>query len=255
MKETYLATIVLLERMHRQFFEVIKSELEGHDIRDINNVQALILYNIGGDELTVGELTLRGYYLGSNVSYNVKKMTEHGYLHQERSSHDRRSVRVKLTEKGLELSRLLEQMFERHVEAVADSIDEDKLGAANESLRDVERFWLQRLGFRAWRSSFGSRRRPRRKPTIHRRQEKKGRLHAQSPFFLSGCRRLSRSRQACRSLDSSAVASSPCSANTCLSLPRALASIWRMRSLLTPKLSPISERVFFFSCRNLRTMI
>ncbi|MDA0785982.1 MAG: MarR family transcriptional regulator [Proteobacteria bacterium] len=147
MKRTYLATIVLLERMHRQFLEVIKAELEGHDIRDINNVQALILYNIGGDEMTVGELTLRGYYLGSNVSYNVKKMTEHGYLHQERSSHDRRSVRVKLTEKGLELSRLLEQMFERHVEAVAGSIDEEKLGLANESLRDVERFWLQQLGF------------------------------------------------------------------------------------------------------------
>jgi DNA-binding MarR family transcriptional regulator len=147
MKQTYLATIVLLERMHRQFLEVIKSELETHDIRDINNVQALILYNIGGDELTVGELTLRGYYLGSNVSYNVKKMTEHGYLHQERSSHDRRSVRVKLTEKGIELSRQLETMFERHVEAVSGSIDEENLREANESLRDVERFWLQQLGF------------------------------------------------------------------------------------------------------------
>ena len=146
-KQTYLSTIVLLERMHRQFLEVIKSKLEAHDIRDINNVQALILYNIGGDELTVGELTLRGHYLGSNVSYNVKKMTEHGYLHQERSSHDRRSVRVRLTEKGLELSRLLETMFERHVEAVADSIDEAQLNEANDALRDVERFWLQQLGF------------------------------------------------------------------------------------------------------------
>jgi DNA-binding MarR family transcriptional regulator len=147
MKQTYLSTIVLLERMHRQFFEVIKSELEAHDIRDINNVQSLILYNIGGDELTVGELTLQGYYLGSNVSYNVKKMTEHGYLHQERSSHDRRSVRVRLTDKGLELSRLLEDMFERHVEIIADGIDEQNLCEANEALRDVERFWLQQLGF------------------------------------------------------------------------------------------------------------
>ena len=143
MKKTYLSTIVLLERMHRQFLEVIKSELEAHDIRDINNVQWLILYNIGGDELTVGELTLRGYYLGSNVSYNAKKMTEHGYLLQERSFHDRRSVRVRFTEKGLELSRLLEGMFERHVETIADNIDEEKLSEANEALRDVERFWLQ----------------------------------------------------------------------------------------------------------------
>jgi len=146
-KQAYLSTINSLERMHRQFLEVIKNELDRTDVRDINNVQALILYNIGGDELTVGELTLRGYYLGSNVSYNVKKMTENGYLHQERSSHDRRSVRVKLTEKGLELSRALETMFERHSEEVGNNLDPETLGQANEILRGIESFWLQQLGF------------------------------------------------------------------------------------------------------------
>jgi len=133
--------------MHRQFLEVIKNELDNTDVRDINNVQALILYNIGGDELTVGELTLRGYYLGSNVSYNVKKMTENGYLHQERSSHDRRSVRVKLTEKGLALSRALETMFERHSDEVGTSVEAETLAQANEILRGIESFWLQQLGF------------------------------------------------------------------------------------------------------------
>lgn len=147
MKQAYLSTINSLERMHRQFLEVIKNELDSTDVRDINNVQALILYNIGGDELTVGELTLRGYYLGSNVSYNVKKMTENGYLHQERSSHDRRSVRVKLTEKGLELSRALETMFERHSDEVAHSVDPETLAQANNILRGIESFWLQQLGF------------------------------------------------------------------------------------------------------------
>ena len=147
MKKAYLATIALLERMHRQFLEVVKAELDSRDIRDINNVQALILYNIGNDELTVGELTLRGYYLGSNVSYNVKKMTEHGYLHQRRSSHDRRSVRVSLTDKGLELSNLLEDMFDRHAETVAASVQADDLTGANAELRNIERFWLQQLGF------------------------------------------------------------------------------------------------------------
>ena len=147
MKQAYLATINSLERMHRQFLEVIKNELDNPDVRDINNVQALILYNIGGDELTVGELTLRGYYLGSNVSYNVKKMTENGYLNQERSSHDRRSVRVKLTEKGLELSRALETMFERHSGEVSDNLDAETLEQANNILRSIESFWLQQLGF------------------------------------------------------------------------------------------------------------
>jgi DNA-binding MarR family transcriptional regulator len=87
----YLSTIGLIERLHRQCLEVIKVELDRGGIRDLSNVQAMILFNIGDDELTVGELTQRGYYLGSNVSYNVKKMVENGYLIQERSRHDRRS--------------------------------------------------------------------------------------------------------------------------------------------------------------------
>jgi len=81
-KTDYLQSIHLIERLHRQFLEVVKNELDRHGMQDINNIQAVILYNIGEDELTVGELTNRGYYLGSNVSYNVKKLVENGYLLQ-----------------------------------------------------------------------------------------------------------------------------------------------------------------------------
>ncbi len=147
MKQAYLATIIALERMHRQFLEVVKSELETLGIHDINNVQALILYNIGADELTVGELTHRGYYLGSNVSYNVKKMVENGFLKQERSTHDRRSVRVSLTEKGLKLRGSIDAMFGKHIEEISERIDRDELVNANSGLRKLERFWLQQLGF------------------------------------------------------------------------------------------------------------
>jgi len=103
MTNAYLEVISLIERLHRNFLEVVKLELEGLGIHDINNVQGMMLYNIGDAEMTVGELTLRGCYLGSNVSYNVKKMVENGYLTQERSLHDRRSIRVRLTEKGVKL--------------------------------------------------------------------------------------------------------------------------------------------------------
>ncbi len=147
MKQAYLATIVLLERMHRQFLEVLKTELDQQGVRDINNVQALILYNIGKEEMTVGELTLRGYYLGSNVSYNVKKMTEHGYLQQQRSPHDRRSVRVSLSDKGLELWKQLDVTFDHHVTTLTDSVENEVLTSANASLRQLERFWLHKLGF------------------------------------------------------------------------------------------------------------
>src|SRR3546814_19015032 len=101
-QQPYYQSIVLIERLHRHFLELVKAELERRGIQDINNVQSLILYNIGTDELTVGELTARGYYLGSNVSYNVKKMVENGYLVRERSLQDRRSVRVRLSDTGPE---------------------------------------------------------------------------------------------------------------------------------------------------------
>ena len=141
----YFRSIVLIERLHRQFLELLKAELDRQGIRDINNVQALILYNISADELTVGELTARGYYLGSNVSYNVKKMVEHGYLMQERSTHDRRSVRVRLSEKGLELRNRLRAMFDLHVQAMpSDDITEPALEQLNSVLMRLEHFWLTR---------------------------------------------------------------------------------------------------------------
>src|SRR5918912_730977 len=115
MKTAYLDTISLIERLHRHFLEIVKLELDGLGVHDINNVQGLILFNIGDAEMTVGELTLRGCYLGSNVSYNVKKMVENGYLIQERSQHDRRSIHVRLSEKGKKLRDMLQVMHDRHI--------------------------------------------------------------------------------------------------------------------------------------------
>ena len=148
MQHPYYQSILLIERLHRHFLEVVKAELDRHGIQDINNVQSLILYNIGTDELTVGELTARGYYLGSNVSYNVKKMVENGYLVQERSQHDRRSVRLRVSEKGLILREKLGEMFERHVQALGGAaMTPESLGELNESLMRLERFWAASFGF------------------------------------------------------------------------------------------------------------
>src|SRR3954452_25349186 len=119
MNSAYLEVISLIERLHRHFLEVVKLELEGLGIHDINNVQGLMLFNIGDAEMSVGELTLRGCYLGSNVSYNVKKLVENGYLLQELSVHDRLSIHVRLTEKGRELCARLEGMHQRHIEMLS----------------------------------------------------------------------------------------------------------------------------------------
>ena len=143
MKSAYFDTIGLIERLHRYFLEVLKTALDRRAFLDINNVQALILYNIGNDELTVGELTARGYYLGSNVSYNLKKMVESGYLVQERSTHDRRSVRVRLTEKGRKFLEIIAKLFEQHVKNLGRAnLDEVGIASTNEVLKRLERFWL-----------------------------------------------------------------------------------------------------------------
>lgn len=148
MKREYLDAIKLIERLHRQFLEVVKTELDRFGIEDINNIQALILFNIGDEELTVGELTNRGYYLGSNVSYNVRKMVENGYLIQERSTHDRRSIRVKLSDKGLALCGRINDMFDRHASALGDAgIEAGNLSDVSDAFRNLERFWISMLNF------------------------------------------------------------------------------------------------------------
>ena len=147
MKKDYLDSVSLVERLHRQFLEVVKLELDRMGIRDINNVQALILYNIGPDELTVGELTQRGYYLGSNVSYNLKKLIDNDYISQARSPHDRRSVRVKLTAAGLKLHGLLDKVFERHAEELTRStVKPQDLAMLEQTLRRMEQFWTGAIG-------------------------------------------------------------------------------------------------------------
>ncbi|MGM0560655.1 MAG: MarR family winged helix-turn-helix transcriptional regulator [Pseudomonadota bacterium] len=142
MKAAYLEMIRMIERLHRQCLELVKAEIEREGIRDLNNVQALIIFNIGEGEVTVGELTQRGYYLGSNVSYNVKKLVENGYLVQERSPHDRRSTHVRVSEKGMVIFKHLDSLFEKHSSDMQElSLSADELNSAGDTLSRLLRYW------------------------------------------------------------------------------------------------------------------
>src|SRR5471032_2857496 len=114
----YHEALTLVERLHRRLLDVIKDEFDRRGRSDINAVQALLLYNIGDKELTAGELRTRGYYLGSNVSYNVKKLVEMNYLHHARSRVDRRSVRISLTDKGKSVHEIVGALYEKHATTV-----------------------------------------------------------------------------------------------------------------------------------------
>jgi DNA-binding MarR family transcriptional regulator len=150
LRPRYLEALNLVERLHRQLLDVIKDELDRRGERVVNSVQALLLFNIGDQELTAGELRTRGHYLGSNVSYNLKKLVESGYIHHERSDVDRRSVHVSLTEKGREIRALVTKLFERHLDSIeaVGNVTGQHFEDMNTSLRRLERFWLDQVRYR-----------------------------------------------------------------------------------------------------------
>jgi DNA-binding MarR family transcriptional regulator len=146
----YLRALRLIERLNRLLLDVIKDEFDRRGGAELNSVQALLLYNMGEGELTAGELKSRGHYLGSNVSYNLKKLVDMGYLHYKRSARDRRSVRVSLTSKGAEAREVIQRLYSRQlgsVEAVGQVTAEDLCGL-NRALLRLERFWGDQIRYR-----------------------------------------------------------------------------------------------------------
>ncbi|EPX81347.1 MarR family winged helix-turn-helix transcriptional regulator [Litoreibacter arenae] len=145
----YLESLALVERLHRLLLDVIKDEFERLGILDINSVQALLLFNIGENEVTAGELKTRGYYQGSNVSYNLKKLVEMGYMHHQRCEIDRRSVRVRLTEKGRHVRNSVAELFERHAVGLEEKgiLGHDGIDTINHSLHRMERYWSDQIRY------------------------------------------------------------------------------------------------------------
>lgn len=146
---SYLDTLTLVERLHRLLLDVIKDEFERVGVLEINAVQALLLFNVGDNEVTAGELKSRGYYQGSNVSYNLKKLVEMGYMHHQRSEVDRRSVRVRLTSKGQDVRVIVEKLFATHANGLVDRevLDQNGIDDITTSLRRVERYWTEQIRY------------------------------------------------------------------------------------------------------------
>ncbi|MEL7344478.1 MAG: winged helix DNA-binding protein [Pseudomonadota bacterium] len=145
----YLECLALVERLHRLLLDVIKDEFERLGVLEINAVQALLLFNIGDNEVTAGELKSRGYYQGSNVSYNLKKLVELGFMHHQRCEIDRRSVRVRLTERGREIRRIVEDLFHRHADGLKDKsvLDDQGMHEINDALHRMERYWGDQIRY------------------------------------------------------------------------------------------------------------
>jgi DNA-binding MarR family transcriptional regulator len=149
-RSEYLQALRLIERLHRLLLDVIKDEFDREGGAELNSVQALLLYNIGESELTAGELKTRGYYLGSNVSYNLKKLVDMDYLHYKRSETDRRSVRVSLTEKGKQACEVVNRLYQRQLKSIESvgEVGRDDVQSLNRALVRLERFWSDQIRYR-----------------------------------------------------------------------------------------------------------
>ncbi len=149
-KERYMEALTLIERLHRRLLDVIKDDFERTGEKEVNPVQALLLFNISDAELTAGELKTRGHYQGSNVSYNLKKLVEAGYVHHERSTSDKRSVRVSLTEKGRMVRSRVDALYNRQLQAIEEvvGISSDEFDRINRALARLERYWTDQILYR-----------------------------------------------------------------------------------------------------------
>ena len=129
----------LIERMHRRFLDLVRIELERQGIRDISPVQALMLASIGGEELAVRDLIERGYYLGSNASYNLKQLVTGGYVERRSAERDRRAAQLKVSAKGW---KILEALDKLNVSVAAPLIQgTTDMETAWKFLRRLERRW------------------------------------------------------------------------------------------------------------------
>jgi DNA-binding MarR family transcriptional regulator len=146
----YQKALSLVERLHRQLLDVVKDDLDRAGHVDLTPVQALLVYNIGDSEWSAGELKSRGFYLGSNVSYNLKKLHDLGYVESGKSVHDKRQIRLRLTEDGRALRLQLAGMFARHASTLrpVGGVETPDLEASNKTLSRLERFWADQIRFR-----------------------------------------------------------------------------------------------------------
>jgi DNA-binding MarR family transcriptional regulator len=136
--------ISLVERLHRRLLGAIKLEIEALGILDINNVQTIMLFQIGDADVTIGDVALRGAHLLSNVSYNVKKMVDNGYLVQKRSKHDRRTIFVSSTQKGQLLCRQLSKIHTQYRKVLHDlAVNKKEMQQLAVAFRKLDSFWIR----------------------------------------------------------------------------------------------------------------
>ncbi|MBK18810.1 MAG: MarR family transcriptional regulator [Rhodospirillaceae bacterium] len=146
--EIYLQITRMIERLHRRHLDMLRFELDRIGVEGISAAQALMMTKIKGQSISVRDLVERGYYFGSNASYNIKQLVKCGFVIQERSPHDRRSMRLKLTDQGEDLCTQIEIAEAAHAKSLAEDVGEmSEIAGASQVLRNLENTWSNYLRY------------------------------------------------------------------------------------------------------------
>ena len=60
---------------------------------------------------------------------------------QERAPHDKRSTRIKLSEKAVDLCKKIDALYQRNIDVLSKETDAVALAALNKTLSQLETFW------------------------------------------------------------------------------------------------------------------
>ncbi|MBP1884572.1 MarR family transcriptional regulator [Sinorhizobium mexicanum] len=139
---TYFELARVMERASRRFSGLLRTELSKIGVDDIGPAQAMVLLAIGEAELSVGELLDRGYYMGSNISYYLKQLGDGDYIDRIASQRDKRSARIRLSEKGRKLCASLREAARSYERALTHGEqDRQNLETAFQTLHRLELVW------------------------------------------------------------------------------------------------------------------
>jgi len=127
----------IIERMYRRYLDRLRVDLIRIGADDISPSHAMLLFTIGDDDLSVRDLMDRGHYLGSNASYSLKQLVQSGYVDRSASPRDRRSARIRLTDKGKRLCEAIKSADEINQNLIVRN--ERDLSALEETLRMLRR--------------------------------------------------------------------------------------------------------------------
>jgi DNA-binding MarR family transcriptional regulator len=116
-----------LQRTASLLLQSLGRELKGHDLTPAQYNTLRILRGAGPDALTCGEIGDRLVSPGPDVTRLLDRLEQRGLVTRLRDAEDRRIVRARITEKGLDLLATLDEPVGRMLGRLLGNLGQERL--------------------------------------------------------------------------------------------------------------------------------